>query len=88
MLAQLALGNVRDKVLHLVINLAQKFGVMEEEYHKIDMPLSHQEIGNMIGSTRETVTVALNDLVKENIIKIGRMSVYVKLDQAVHMLNS
>lgn len=79
MLSQLALGNVRDRILHLLKTLAQKFGVLEDEFHKIDIPLSHQEIANMIGSTRETVTVILNDLSKQGIIKTGRMSIHVNL---------
>jgi CRP-like cAMP-binding protein len=80
MLAQLALGNVRDRTLHLLKTLAEKFGIEEGVYHKIDMPLSHQEIANMIGSTRETVTMVLNDLSKLGIIKTGRMSIHVNLN--------
>jgi CRP-like cAMP-binding protein len=80
MLAQLALSNVRDRILHLLKTLAEKFGIPEEAYHKIDMPLSHQEIANMIGSTRETVTTVLNDLSKDGVIRTGRMSVHVNLN--------
>jgi CRP-like cAMP-binding protein len=78
MLEQMALSNVRDRVIHLLLTLAEKFGVQEDLYYKIDMPLSHQEIANMIGSTRETVTQILNDLSKSGVIKTGRMSVYIK----------
>ncbi len=80
MLAQLALSNVRDRILHLLKTLAEKFGIPEGAYHKIDMPLSHQEFANMIGSTRETVTTVLNDLSKDGVIKTGRMSVHVNLN--------
>jgi CRP-like cAMP-binding protein len=86
MLAQMALGDVRKKVLHLLVKLGQKFGVPEGTHHKIDMPLTHQEIGNMIGSTRETVTVALNELAKENVLKTGRMSIHIDLKRANELL--
>lgn len=86
MLAQMALGDVRKKVLHLLVKLGQKFGVPDGVHHKIDMPLTHQEIGNMIGSTRETVTVALNELAKEDVIKTGRMSVHIDLTRAIELL--
>jgi CRP-like cAMP-binding protein len=79
MLAQLALSNVRDRMLHLLKTLSEKFGVPEGNFHKIDMPLSHQEIANMIGSSRETVTMVLNELSKEGLIKTGRMSIHVNL---------
>lgn len=81
MLSQLALSNVRDRILHLLKTLAEKFGIPEDAYHKIDMPLSHQEIANMIGSTRETVTMVLNDLSKDGVIRTGRMSVHINLNQ-------
>jgi CRP-like cAMP-binding protein len=81
MLTQLALGNVRDRILHLLKTLAEKFGIPEDDYHNIDMPLSHQEIANMIGSTRETVTMVLNELSKDGVIKTGRMSVHINLNQ-------
>jgi CRP-like cAMP-binding protein len=87
LLVQLAMGNVRDKVLHLLVNLARKFGVRQEKYLNIDMPLSHQEIANMIGSTRETVTVVLNELSKESVIQTGRMSVHIDIERAEQMLN-
>jgi CRP-like cAMP-binding protein len=81
MLEQLALNNVHDRILHLLKTLAEKFGVKEDVFQKIDMPLSHQEIANMIGSTRETVTSILNELSLKGIIKTGRMSVHVNLDR-------
>jgi CRP/FNR family transcriptional regulator len=46
------------------------------------MALTHQEIANMIGSTRETVTVTLNELAKLEMIKTGRMSIHVDLNRA------
>ncbi len=88
LLAQLALGGVRDKLLHLLINLAEKFGMNEKDgLYKIDLRLSHQEIANMIGSTRETVTVVLNDLVAEGVIKTGRMTIEINLEKAKYYLS-
>lgn len=81
MLTQLALGNVRDRILHLLKTLADKFGILEDGFHNIDMPLSHQEIANMIGSTRETVSMILNELSKDKVIKTGRMSIHINLNK-------
>jgi hypothetical protein len=38
-LAQMALGDVRSKVLHLLVKLGQKFGIPEDAYHKTDVLL-------------------------------------------------
>jgi CRP-like cAMP-binding protein len=85
-LAQMALGDVRKKVLHLLVKLGQKFGISEDSYHKIDVALTHQEIANMIGSTRETVTVVLNELAKLGVIKTGRMAIHIDLNRANKLL--
>jgi CRP-like cAMP-binding protein len=87
LLEQLALGDVGDRVLHLLIKLSEQFGVVEEEYHKIDFPLTHQELANMIGATRESVTMVLKGLAKEDVIRTGRASIHVRLNKANEYLN-
>jgi CRP-like cAMP-binding protein len=46
------------------------------------MALTHQEVANMIGATRESVTVALKELVKGNIIRTGRKVIMIHLEKA------
>lgn len=38
----------------------------------IPVPLTHQLIAEFVGSVRETVTIALNNLEKEGVLKIGK----------------
>lgn len=87
MLEQLALGGIRDRVLFLLVKLSGQFGVAEGEYHRIDLQLTHQELANMIGATRESVTVILNELIKEGVIQTGRMSIRVRKERAKQYLN-
>jgi CRP-like cAMP-binding protein len=83
MLEKLALGNIRDRVLHLLVKLCERFGVKEEGgLHRIDMALTHQEVANMIGATRESVTVVLRDLMKDKIIETGRKTICIHLNKA------
>lgn len=80
LLEKLTLGNVKDRILYLLLKLSDQFGIDEQSFKRIDFPLTHQEIANMIGATRESVTSSLNDLVKKEIIRTGRSRIYV--DQA------
>ncbi len=75
MLEKLALGDVRERILHLLLKLSEKFGVEDEGLVKIDLALTHQEVANMIGATREAVTVILNELMKEGMIRTGRKTI-------------
>nr|WP_255438336.1 helix-turn-helix domain-containing protein [Brevibacillus sp. AG162] len=44
---------------------------------------AHQEIANMVGATRETVSLALASLVDEGIVLVSRMSIAVHASRMV-----
>ena len=72
---QLALHGLRKRVLHLLSTLGAKFGVNQDGYALIDLPLSHQEIANMIGASREAVSSVMSELAKEGVVKTSHLSV-------------
>ncbi|USK31310.1 helix-turn-helix domain-containing protein (plasmid) [Bacillus sp. CMF21] len=41
----------------------------------IDLALSHQEIANMLGASREAVSGVMSELAKEGVVKTSRLSV-------------
>lgn len=86
LLEHLALGNVRDRVLFLLVKLAEQFGLDEEGFTKIDFALTHQEIASMIGATRESVTSSLHELALAGVIRTGRKVILVNLGSAKDLL--
>ncbi|MBW7456140.1 Crp/Fnr family transcriptional regulator [Paenibacillus sepulcri] len=74
-LEQLALHGLRKRVIHLLSTLSEKFGVIQDGYALIDLPLSHQEIANMLGASREAVSGVMSELAKEGVVKTSRLSV-------------
>ncbi len=65
--------DVRTRLLSILQDLAQKYGVSVKGGKKITIQLSHHEIANLIGATRETVTLELNSLKKKgDILMDGR----------------
>ncbi|WP_274652854.1 Crp/Fnr family transcriptional regulator [Paenibacillus humicola] len=74
-LEQLALHGLRKRLLHLLSTLSAKFGVIQDGYVLIHLPLSHQEIANMLGASREAVSGVMNELAKEGVVKPSRLSV-------------
>jgi len=79
----LALGNLHDKILYVIKKLANQFGYSahDAEFVRLDYALSHQEIANLVSATREAVTVALQELVKEHVIQTGFRTVYLHRSQ-------
>jgi CRP/FNR family transcriptional regulator, cyclic AMP receptor protein len=66
----------RERVIHLLFDLAEKYGKYQGEGTiSIGIRLSHQELASMIGSTRETVTLVLGELQTEGAISISRKEI-------------
>jgi CRP-like cAMP-binding protein len=68
---KIALGDVKYRILYLLLKLSEKTGRRKNEWQTIDMKLTHQDIASMIGSTRETVSAIISQLKKEGFIKKG-----------------
>jgi len=64
-LENLIFHDVRSRLLSLFSDLGEKYGEDNSLGKKITIHLSHQEIANLIGATRETVTLELNNLKRE-----------------------
>ncbi|MNS36847.1 Global nitrogen regulator [compost metagenome] len=76
--------NVEDRGISLLIRLAEDFGtVLDGGDILIHVPMTHQEIANIIGFTRESVTRLLNSLCKEGILLSNRQGFIVKDLQAL-----
>lgn len=65
----------RDRLVHLLLDLAEQFGLHTDDGIQLRIKLSHQELGNLIGSTRETVTVILGQLKAERSVEGGRRKI-------------
>ncbi|REE91651.1 CRP/FNR family transcriptional regulator [Paenibacillus taihuensis] len=83
---KLVFRDLRGKVLYFLNRLSNKFGVEEDGYQKIDIPLTHQELANMIGATREAVSLILQELSNEGILKTSRKMIMIHIEKAMKEL--
>ena len=65
----------RERLIHLLIELAEQYGRPAADGIELGIKLSHQDLANIIGSTRETATVILGELQNEGSIKCGRRKI-------------
>lgn len=61
-LAMLHLPRIEDRIIALFSDLAERFGHMTSDGALIDLDLTHEMIGRLVGSRRSTVTLALQSL--------------------------
>jgi CRP-like cAMP-binding protein len=68
-LAQLGCRRHGDRVRKKLIQLARTHGKVGTEGLLLDIPLTHELLADMVGSTRETVTRALTRLAEQGLIQ-------------------
>ncbi|MFY0534965.1 Crp/Fnr family transcriptional regulator [Nannocystis pusilla] len=70
--------DVHAKLAALLLELGREYGHETEDGIKVDLKITHQEMANLIGSTRETISLALASFRKRNLVHLlGRTVVLV-----------
>lgn len=76
-----------EKLARLLLNWCEKAGDQTGKGMRLTVLLTHEEIAQMIGTTRETVTRLLSDMKRRKIIDVKGSSVFVqRLDQLQGMV--
>ena len=65
----------QHRLNHLLLDLAEQFGVAIDGGIRLGLKLSHQEIANLIGTTRETVTILMGKLKSDGLVSGQRQTV-------------
>lgn len=76
-LRDIALLDVYGKTVKTIERLAHEFGSKTHCGVKIEIPLSIQELSNIIGSTRESVSRVLSKLREQNLVTIDEKNIYI-----------
>ncbi len=65
----LVFKDVNSKLAELLIRLATEFGVDDARGTLVALKITHQEMANLIGSTRETVSLTLSQFKRKGLIR-------------------
>jgi CRP/FNR family cyclic AMP-dependent transcriptional regulator len=68
----------RDRLIHLLLDLAEQYGERTAEGVLLGIKLSHQDLAAVIGATRETVTVLLGELQLDGFLKVSRQRIVIR----------
>lgn len=72
---QLLFLSNRERLTHLLLDLADQYGSGTADNLLLNVRLSHQDLANYIGSTRETVTVVLGKMQLEGLLAVKRRQI-------------
>lgn len=79
----LSTKDVEARIADMLLHFIKDFGVETKNGIEVDMPLSREEMGSYIGTTRETISRKLTSLHDEGVIQIsgGRKIVIKNLEE-------
>lgn len=64
--------DVRHRAMSFLLQLAEQHGHLSGNKMTINLPMTHQEFANSIGTSRETISRLLNQMSKEGLLKVDR----------------
>lgn len=70
--------DARTRVVELLVDLARRMGKPEQDTTEISAKLTHEEIAQLTGNSRQSVTTILNSLREEGLIDYDRNKIKVK----------
>jgi CRP-like cAMP-binding protein len=73
----LVFKDVRTRIIEFIKEFVMEKGEKNGPEYKADNFLTHKDIANLVGTTRQTVTTLLNELRKEGKIDFTRRTIYV-----------
>ncbi len=76
-LSRLVFSDVKSRLAALLLNLARSEGKVCGNEIRLEAPITHQELANLIGSTRETTTATLNQFKRAQLIQFDRRRIVI-----------
>ncbi len=78
MLLNLTSDDVTTRVVKLLIRLSARYGRrLASEDVCLDINLTHQDIADMIGTSRQTVTAVLSDLRRQGLVRVENHHIHI-----------
>jgi len=77
LISNLTSDDVTSRVIKLLIRMSSLYGAQEKEVLSINIQLTHQEIADMVGASRQTVSSTINQLKREGLLFINNDNIHI-----------
>lgn len=84
MFVNLVSDDVNVRIAKLILRLSARFGIRIGREIFLNIPLTHQEIADMVGTSRQTVTTTLSTLKKQGILSIDDHRIHIESEELLH----
>jgi len=86
-LDELVFRDVHSRLARLLLRLAHEFPREQNGTPVIDVPLTQQDLADLIGSTRESANIAVNDFKRQGLIDIRRRFILIRDPERLRALS-
>lgn len=76
----------RDKLTYTLYYLCQRYGQPHRGRTHINLSLTHQNLGALVGLTRETTATEMSKLKKENVLSYRNQNYYVDIEKLLSLV--
>ncbi len=83
MFVNLVSDDVNTRIAKLVLRLGARYGSSDGKEIRLTVPLTHQEIADMIGTSRQTVTTALSALKRQGVLSIENRLIRIESEEVL-----
>ena len=80
-LVNLVSDDVDTRIAKLILRLGARYGRREAGVVHLDLPLTHQEIADMVGTTRQTVSSVLSRLKRQGVLSIEMHRIHIESEE-------
>lgn len=85
-LVNLVSDDVNTRIAKLILRLSARYGTRIGKKIYLTIPLTHQEIADMVGTTRQTVTSALSQLKRQGVLSIDSHRIHIESKELLNEL--
>lgn len=81
MFVNLVADDVNTRIGKLILRLSARYGTRVNGEIFLNIPLTHQEIADMVGTSRQTVTSALGVLKRQGVLSIDNRRIHIESEE-------
>ena len=84
MFINLVADDVDTRIAKLILRLSARYGARSGKDILLNIPLTHQEIADMVGTTRQTVTSVLSRLKRRGVLSIENHRILIESEESLN----
>ena len=85
-MVNLVADDVDTRIAKLILRLGARYGRRTGGVIHLDIPITHQEIADMVGTTRQTVTSVLSRLKRQGVLSIDTHRIHIESEELLTSL--